>query len=192
METCLLGPTRSWVSLTGWSMRSSWQVTLPPHSPTDVFHRLPWEKLRLIFRTYYHTESFRPVHPPMQLQSWWWERSQERYVSALTMVGWTLLLARTPSLCPELMRVSTPLVGPSSFPHQVAMKDEDEAKTAFTTQFGHYEFNRMSFGLTNNAPYTFQRPSDFIFSILHTSPEQLLTPWKTSMSSIDNFGFLRV
>ena len=62
--------------------------------------------------------------------------------------------------------------------YQVAMKDEDKTKTAFTTQFGLYEFNRMPFGLTN-APSTFQRlmnstMSDFIFSILLVYLDDLL------------------
>ena len=39
--------------------------------------------------------------------------------------------------------------------HQVRVKPEDVAKTAFRTKFGHYEFRVLTFGFTN-APATFQ------------------------------------
>ena len=45
---------------------------------------------------------------------------------------------------------------------QVRVKDEDIAKTAFTTKYGHYEFMVMPFGLCN-APATFQYLMNSIF-----------------------------
>lgn len=40
--------------------------------------------------------------------------------------------------------------------HQIPIHPKDREKTAFSTDKGHYEFNRMCFGL-NGAPVTFQR-----------------------------------
>lgn len=40
--------------------------------------------------------------------------------------------------------------------NQIAVADEDKKKTAFSTPFRLYEFNRMTFGL-NNASATYQR-----------------------------------
>lgn len=40
--------------------------------------------------------------------------------------------------------------------YQIKMSEEDREKTAFSTNFGHFEFNRMSMGL-KGAPATFQR-----------------------------------
>ncbi|XP_051156206.1 uncharacterized protein LOC127278513 [Leptopilina boulardi] len=47
--------------------------------------------------------------------------------------------------------------------HQVEVVPKDRHKTAFSTPFGHYEFNRMPFGL-KNSPSTFQRMMDRVLS----------------------------
>lgn len=54
--------------------------------------------------------------------------------------------------------------------NQVAMDEEDRHKTAFTTLFGIFKYNRMPKGMTNS-PATFQRLmqtclNDYIFQIL--------------------------
>ena len=47
--------------------------------------------------------------------------------------------------------------------HQVPMAKEAVEKTAFSTPFGHFEYNMMPFGMTN-APATFQRLMNHIFA----------------------------
>lgn len=54
---------------------------------------------------------------------------------------------------------------------QVEVADSDKEKTAFSTPQGHFEFNVMSFGLTN-APATFQRLMECVLTGL--SGEQCL------------------
>jgi hypothetical protein len=52
--------------------------------------------------------------------------------------------------------------------HQIRMRPEDEAKTAFKTHHGHFQFRVMPFGLSN-APARFQCVMNSIFSPFYAS-----------------------
>lgn len=47
--------------------------------------------------------------------------------------------------------------------HQIAMNENDQAKTAFSAPYGHFEYTRMPFGL-KTAPATFQRMMNVILT----------------------------
>jgi hypothetical protein len=47
--------------------------------------------------------------------------------------------------------------------HQIEMASEDRAKTAFSTKEGHWEYQRLPFGL-KTAPATFQRMMNVVLS----------------------------
>ena len=59
---------------------------------------------------------------------------------------------------------------------QVEVDEESKEKTAFTSPFGHFEFNVLPFGLTN-APPGFQRLMDFVLSGLQ---------WEFSLVYLDD------
>lgn len=73
--------------------------------------------------------------------------------------------------------------------NQIAVADDDKEKTAFTTPFGLYEFNRMPFGLTN-APATFQRLMQHcfreeVFNTLLVFLDDIIVYSKTLREQID-------
>ena len=47
--------------------------------------------------------------------------------------------------------------------HHIPMDPKDSHRTVFSTPFGHYEFDRMPFGL-KSAPATFQRHMDIVLT----------------------------
>ena len=59
---------------------------------------------------------------------------------------------------------------------QVNIKEEHKERTAFTVASGHYEFNRLSFGLSNS-PSNFQRLMDVVLKNLEQNVGFLLTMW---------------
>lgn len=74
--------------------------------------------------------------------------------------------------------------------YQLGMAEADKEKTAFTSPFGLYEFNRMPFGLCN-APATFQRlmqsvMHDYIFRILLVYLDDLLCYSNTFSEHVAN------
>ena len=66
--------------------------------------------------------------------------------------------------------------------NQVAMEEDDKAKTAFITPFGLFEYNKMPYGLTG-APATFQR---LMQSALNTMIFQILLVYLDDIIVYDN------
>lgn len=72
---------------------------------------------------------------------------------------------------PNITHILDQLVNAKYFPvldlasgfYQIPMSETDAHKTAFSTPYGHYQFERMPFDL-RNAPATFQRLMDTVLS----------------------------
>ncbi|GJS85051.1 putative reverse transcriptase domain-containing protein [Tanacetum coccineum] len=76
--------------------------------------------------------------------------------------------------------------------HQLRVREEDIPKTAFRTRYGHYEFQVMSFGLTN-APAVFMdlmNRKAYLMSgkdVVAGEPEAVLNPTQEELKSIAGF-----
>nr|GEW40996.1 reverse transcriptase domain-containing protein [Tanacetum cinerariifolium] len=72
--------------------------------------------------------------------------------------------------------------------HQLRVREEDILKTAFRTRYGHYEFQVMSFGLTN-APVVFM---DLMNRGIHVDPAKIksIKDWASSKTTTEIRQFL--
>lgn len=76
--------------------------------------------------------------------------------------------------------------------HQIEMDPESRSKTAFSTALGHFEFNRMPFGL-KNAPATFQRGmnnilAEFIGTICFVYLDDIIIIGKNLKDHMENLS----
>ena len=71
--------------------------------------------------------------------------------------------------------------------HQIALKEEDQIKTAFITPFGAYTYKTMSFGL-KNAGATYQRAIQLCFTNqLHRNLEAFVDDIVVKTKEFDSF-----
>nr|GEV06001.1 putative reverse transcriptase domain-containing protein [Tanacetum cinerariifolium] len=72
--------------------------------------------------------------------------------------------------------------------HQLRVREEDIPKTAFRTRYGHYEFQVMSFGLTN-APVVFM---DLMNRGIHVDPAKIksIKDWASPKTATEIHKFL--
>jgi hypothetical protein len=71
--------------------------------------------------------------------------------------------------------------------HQIALKEEDQIKTAFITPFGAYAYTTMSFGL-KNAGATYQRAIQIcLANQLHRNVEPYMDDMVIKTRSHDEF-----
>lgn len=78
--------------------------------------------------------------------------------------------------------------------YQISIKEQDRHKTAFVTPEGHYEFNRMPFGLAN-APATFRRMMHQVLgSLRHKEAmaylDDIIIPSKTIKEGMENLEYV--
>ena len=73
--------------------------------------------------------------------------------------------------------------------HQVKIQPEDRHKTAFITPQGHYEYNRVPFGLAN-APSVFMRLMNKIVESIHRDVAMLKTDKSNNMTENEVLAFL--
>ena len=99
---------------------------------------------------------------------WSWRgKRREVWGGALTIVAWTTSTKKMHTPSPKIDECLDTLSGATLFSTldlqsgywQIAMAPEDQAKTAFITRHGLFEYTRLPFGLCN-APGTFQRATE--------------------------------
>ena len=146
-------------------------VTKTPHSPYRRMSHKEQEECKKVIEQYLNTGVIRPSESPYGAAVLFAPKKDGKLRFCVDWRPLNNITVKNSAHPPDAIDCINQLTGAKIFStidlsagyHQLPIVEEDKAKTAFNTKYGHYEFNLMSFGLAS-APASFVSAMNRIFS----------------------------